>query len=139
MSNATSSDGKIKVKDPSRIFSSVLAAVVAFGREVGGVVLRSRRVGQARGTVRRLGVEGVVPEQGEEGLEPVGILAVSHKALDLDLDLDHNLQVGHLGEVGHSRAHVLQEVDLDQGRNFLEGQHSLRVDGLLVELVLIVN
>jgi hypothetical protein len=90
--------------------------------------------------VRRFGVEGDVPEQGE-GPDQAGILEVgSLLDLDLDLDLDHNLLAGHLGEVAHSQSgHILQEVDLDQVGNFLEEEHSLGVGGLLVGLGLIVN
>jgi len=104
---------------------------------VEGVVLRSLRVGQAQvAVVRRLEVEEVVPERGE-GLDQAGMLEVGRNPLDLDLD--HSLPVGHLGEVGHSPsgAHSLQEVVPDQEGNFLE--HSLRAGGLLVGSELIVN
>ena len=131
------------MKDSSRIFWSVLglliAAVVASVKGVEGVVLRSLRVGQAQvAVVRRLEVEEVVPERGED-LDQAGMLEVGRNPLDLDLDLDHSLPVGHLGEGGHSPsgAHSLQEVVPDQEGNFLE--HSLRADGLLVGLELIVN
>jgi len=114
-----------------RTFSFVLelfvAAEVAFAR----VALRSLRVAQIQVVVRRFGVEGGVPEQGE-GL---GILEVGSL-----LELDHNLLAGHFGEVGHRRlGHILQEVDPDQVGNFLEGEHSLQVGGFLVGLGLIVN
>lgn len=125
-----------------RIFGLVLgllvAAAVVFAGEVEEVVLRSLRVEQTQVVaVRRLGVGGVVPEQ---GLEP-GTLEVSRNLLDLDLD--HNLAAaaaGHLEEVGRSPpgAHILQ-VDLDQAGNFLGGEDNLRVGGLLVELGLIVS
>jgi hypothetical protein len=124
----------------------LIVAVVAFVRGVEGVVRRSLQVMQALvAEVRRLGVEGVVPEQGED-LDLAGMLEENHTPLGLDLDLDHNLLAGHLGEAGHylpaghslSGGHILQEVDLDQAGNFLEGGHSLQV-GDLVELALIVN
>ena len=87
--------------------------------------------------VRLFGGEGVVPE----GLEEAGIQMGSL----LDLDLDDNLLADHQ-EVGHSRGHILQEVDhilqeadLDLAGNFLkEGEHSLLV-GDLVGLGLIVK
>ena len=103
------------------------------------VALRSLRMAQTLVVVvRRFGVEGGDPEQ-DEGPDQVGILEVG-SLLDLDLDLDYNLVAGHLGEVGHRRlGHILQEVDLDQVGNFLEGEHSLRVGGFLVELGLIAN
>jgi hypothetical protein len=107
--------------------------VVAFAR----VALRSLQVAQTQVVVvRRFVVEGDVPEQGE-GLDQVGNLEVGSL---LDLDLDHNLLADHLGEVGRRRlGHIPQEVDLDQAGNFLEGEHSLRLGGLLVGLGLIVN
>lgn len=107
--------------------------MVAFAR----VALRNLRVARAQVVVvRRFGVEGGVPEQGE-GLDQVGILEMGSL---LELDLDHNLLVGHLGEVDHRRpGHILQEVDLDQVGNFLEGEHSLGVGGFLVGLGLIVS
>ena len=111
--------------------------MVAFAR----VALRSLLAAQTQVVVvRRFGVEGAVPEQGE-GLHQAGILEVGILLdLDLDLDPDHNLLAGHLGEVGHSQpGHIPQEVDLDQAGNFLEKEHSLRVGGLLVGLGLIVN
>jgi hypothetical protein len=107
--------------------------VVAFAR----VAFRNLLVAQTQVVVvRRFGVEGAVPEQGE-GLNQADILEVGSL---LDLDLAHSLLADHLGEVGHSRpGHILQEVDLDQAGNFLEKEHSLRVGGLLVGLGLIVN
>ena len=104
--------------------------MVAFAR----VALRTLRVEQVQVVVvRRFGVEGGVPEQGE-GLDQAGILEVGSL---LDLDLDHNLLAGLLGEVGHRQlGHILQ-VDLDQAGNFLEGEHSLRVG--VVGLGLIVK
>jgi hypothetical protein len=108
--------------------------VVAFAR----VAFRSLLVAQTQVVVvRRFGVEGAVPEQGE-GLNQADILEVG-SLLDLDLDLAHSLLADHLGEVGHSRpGHILQEVDLDQAGNFLEGEHSLQV-GDFLGLGLIVN
>jgi len=87
--------------------------------EYAGVALRNL-------VVRRFGGEGVVPESLEASIR-MGSL----------LDLD-NLLAGHQ-EVGHSRDHILQEADLGQAGNFLEGEHSLQVGGLLVGLGLIVN
>jgi len=102
---------------------------VAFAR----VALRNLRVAQIQVVVHRFGVEGGVPEQGED----LGILEVGSL---LELDLDHNQLVGHFGEVGHRRlGHILQGVDPDQVGNFLEGEHSLQVGGFLVGLGLIVN
>ena len=113
--------------------------MVAFVRGVEGVVRSLQVVQPLVAGVRRLGVEGVVPEQGE-GLDLVGMLEVGHNPLGLGLDLGHNLQGGHLGEAGHNLpgGHILQE-DLDQAGSFLEGGHNLRVVGLLVGLALIVN
>jgi hypothetical protein len=115
--------------DKIYLFRIVLELLVAAAAEVAFATV-ALRMAQALVVVRRFGVEGV-PEQGE-GLDQ-GILEVG-SLLDLDLDLDHNLRVGHLGEVGH----ILQ-VDLDQAGNFLEAEHNLQVGGFLVGLGLNVN
>jgi len=88
--------------------------------EFEGVALRNL-------VVRRFGGAGVVPEGLEAGIQ-MGSL----------LDLDDNPLAGHQ-EVEHSRGHILQEADLDQAGNFLEGEHNLQVGDLLVGLGLIVN
>jgi hypothetical protein len=115
-----------------RIFWIVLELLVAAVVEFAMVALRSLRVAQAQEVeVRRFGVEGGVPEQGE-GLCQAGILEVGNLP---DLALAHDLLMGHLGEVGHRR---LDHILLEAG-TLLERGHSLRAGGFLVGLGLIVN